>query len=173
MSDAFFDIINARRSVRNFTDETVPREVLEKIVSAAVEAPTGANAQLKQYIIVDDETVMDQIRSASPALKNAPAAIVLVMDPQPTKFGEFWVQDASAAMENMLLAAVALGYASCWVEGAVRRCEDDLKQVLGVPENLRLWSLLPVGRADETPKRPPKPEPDLVTHRNRFKPHAT
>jgi len=167
-ADAVFAVINSRRSVRKFTDEAVPREVLEKIVAAAIEAPSGANAQLRQYIIVDDAQVLGQIRSASPALKTAPAAIVIVMDPKATKFGEFWVQDASAAMENMLLAAVALGYAACWVEGAVRRHEDELKEVLGVPEHLRVWSLLPVGKAAETPARPPKPEPDEVTHYNRF-----
>jgi len=154
--------------VRQFTDERVPREVLERIVSAGVEAPSGANAQLRQYVIVDDPDVMDRIRPASPALKTAPAAIVIVMDPQPTKYGEFWVQDASAAMENMLLAATALGWAACWVEGAVRRSEKDVKEALGVPERLRVWSLLPVGKAAETPARPPKPSPGDVTHYNRF-----
>ena len=167
-ADAVFSVINARRSVRKFTDEPVPREVLEKIVAAAIEAPTGVNAQLKQYIIVDDPAVLDRIRPASPALETAPTVIVIVMDPKPTKFGEFWVQDASAAMENMLLAAVALKYAACWVEGAIRRCEDELKEVLGVPKHLRVWSLLPVGKAAETPARPPKPEPGEVTHYNRF-----
>jgi len=167
-ADAFFSVVNTRRSVRKFTDEAVPREVLEKIVAAGVEAPSGVNAQLRQYIIVDDPETMERVRFASGALKSAPAAIVIVMDPQATKHGEFWVQDASAAMQNMLLAAVALGYAACWIEGAVRRCEDDLKKVLGVPKGLRVWSLLPVGKAAETPQRPTKPAPEDVTHHNRF-----
>ena len=169
-ADAVFDVINARRSVRRFTDEPVPRGVLERIVAAGAEAPTGCNAHFKQYIIVDTPAVMDAIRSASPALRTAQAAIVMVMDPKPTKYGEFWVQDASAAMQNMLLATVALGYAACWVEGAIRRCEDELKKALDVPENLRVWSLLPVGRAAETPERPAKPAPEDVTHDNRFHP---
>ena len=167
-ADVFFDVVKARRSVRSFTDAPVPREVLEKIVSAGIEAPTGCNAQLKQYIIVDDPAVLDAIRFASPALKTARATIVLVMDPQPTKYGTFWMQDASAAMENMLLAAVALGYAACWVEGAIRRAEEELREILGVPERLRVWSLLPVGKPAEKPGRPPKPEPDEVIHVNRF-----
>jgi nitroreductase len=168
LADAFFSVVNSRRSVRKFTSEPVPREVLEKIVAAGVEAPSGGNAQLRQYVIVDGSAAMDKLRAATPALKTAPAAIVILMDPSPTRWGEFWVQDASAAMENMLLAAVALGYASVWVEGAVRRCEEDLRKLLGVPANLRVWSLLPVGKPAETPARPPKPQAADVTHYNRF-----
>ncbi len=163
----FFEVVNARRSVRAYRDDPVERAVLERIVAAGVEAPTGANAQLKQYVIVDDPGVMAELRPASKALTGAPAAIVLLMKPEATPFGEFWIQDASAAMENMLLAAVALGYAACWVEGAIRRCEDRLREVLGVPEPLRVWSLMPVGRPAETPQRPPKPDLSEVVHYNR------
>jgi nitroreductase len=124
--------------------------------------------QLRQYVIVDDLSVMEQIRPFSSTTAMAPAAIVLLIEPKGTQFGEFWMQDASAAMENMLLAAVAMGYAACWVEGALRRCEDELRKILGVPEHLRIWSLLPVGKPSHEPARPPKPEPGEVTHYNRF-----
>ena len=168
LADAVFSVINARRSVRKFTPEPVPREVLERIVAAGVEAPSGCNMQFRHYIIVDDPAVMDRIRPASKVLATAPAAIVILMEPKGTKYGEFWMQDASAAMENMLLAAVALGYAACWVEGAIRRSEDLLRKALGVPKRLRVWSLLPVGKAAEDPKRPPKPAPAEITHYNAF-----
>jgi len=102
------------------------------------------------------------------ALTGAPAAIVLLIEPKGTPYGEFWVQDASAAMENMLLAAVALGLAGCWVEGQIRRCEDRLRAVLGVPDNLRLWSLMPVGKPAVSPDRPPKPDVSEVAHYNHF-----
>ena len=167
-AESVFSTINARRSVRKFTPEPVPRDVLERIVAAAVEAPSGCNMQFRHYIIVDDPAVMDKIRPASSVLATAPAAIVILMEPKGTKYGEFWMQDASAAMENMLLAAVALGYAACWVEGAVRPSEDLLRNVLGVPDDLRVWSLLPVGKAAEQPKRPPKPDPAEITHYNAF-----
>ena len=169
VADAVFSVIHSRRSIRRFTSDPVPREALERIVAAGVEAPSGGNAQLRQYIIVDDPAVMDRIRSTSAALKSAPAAIVLVIDPAPTKYGTFWVQDASAAMENMLLAAAALGYGGCWVEGAVRRAEEDLRRELNVPANLRVWSLTPVGKPAENPARPPKPQASDITHYNRFK----
>ncbi len=164
----FFEVVYARRSVRKYLADPISREVLEMIVSAGIEAPSGANAQLRQYVIIDDPAVMEQIRFASPALTGAPAAIVLLVEPKATRYGEFWVQDASAAMENMLLSAVALGMGGCWVEGAVRRCEERLREILGVPEHLRVWSLLPVGKPAAVPPRPPKPAPAEVTHYNRF-----
>ena len=145
----FTEVMLARRSVREYLPEPVPREVLQRIVRAGVEAPSGCNEQLRQYVLVDDPVVLEKIRPLSGALKGAPAAIVLLVEPEATKFGlEFWVQDASAAMQNMLLAAVDAGYAACWVEGALRRCEGQLREILGVPEGLRVWSLLPVGKKE-------------------------
>ncbi len=160
--------IHARRSVRKFRPDPVDREDLQRIVAAAIDAPSGCNAQLRQYVIVDDVEVMDKLRGFSHALEAAPAAVVLVIDPKPTRFGEFWVQDASAAMQNMLLAAEALGYGACWVEGAIRRHEKDIADMLGVPEPLRVWSIMPVGRPDGRPDRPEKSDPDEVTHFNAF-----
>jgi nitroreductase len=164
----FFNVVNSRRSVRSYLPEPVERAVLEKIVAAAIEAPTGCNEQLKHYLIVDEPGLLEKIRPFSGALKGAPAVIVLLVEPKGTKFGEFWIQDASAAMENMLLAAVALGYGGCWVEGAIRRCEGPLRDLLGVPENLRVWSLMPVGRPAAIPARPEKSSPAQVIHYNRF-----
>ena len=164
----FFDVVAARRSVRRYLPDPVGRDVLEKIVAAGVDAPSGCNMQLRQYVIVDDISVMEKIRPFSSTTAQAPAAIVLLIEPKGTQFGDFWMQDASAAMENMLLAAVAMGYAACWVEGSLRRCEDELRKILGVPEHLRIWSLLPVGKPSHQPARPPKPELGEVTHYNRF-----
>ncbi len=164
----FFSVVNSRRSVRQYVDEPVPREVLERIVASGVEAPSGCNMQLRQYIIVDDPAVMAQLRGVSKAITGAPAAVVLVIDPSASPYGEFWVQDASAAMQNMLLAAVALGYGGCWVEGAVRGAEGQLRSILGVPENLRIWSLTPIGRPAAVPPRPTKPTSSEITHYNKF-----
>jgi nitroreductase len=164
----FFKVINKRRSVRQYTNKPVPREVLEKVVQAGIEAPTGCNAQLKQYVVVDDPAVMAKLHPVSKALRGAPAAIVLVVDPKPTEYGEYWPQDAAAAMENMLLAIVASGYGGCWIEGALRRQEAYVKQLLGVPESLRVIALTPVGKPAAPVARPAKPTMTDVLHYNRF-----
>ncbi len=162
----FYSVVNQRRSVRKFEPDPVPREVLERIVRTGIEAPSGCNMQLRHYVIVDDPELMDRLRSASPALQGAPAAIFVVMDPQATPYGEFWMQDASAAIENMLLAAVAEGYASCWIEGQVRRTEEQLRPLLNVPAPLRIWAILPIGRAAVQPERPAKSPYEDVVHVN-------
>jgi len=162
-----FEAIQKRRSIRKYLPDPVPRADLERIVATAIEAPSGCNMQLREYIIVDDPRQMDRIRFAGRAMEGAPAAIVILVRPEGTKFGEFWMQDASAAMENMLLAAVAMGYGACWVEGALRPREDELREVLGVPRELRIWSLLAVGKPAETPPRPPKSAAADVVHTNR------
>ena len=165
----FFEVIHRRRSVRKYAPAPVPRAVLEQIVQAGIEAPSGCNEQLRHYVIVDDPAVVAQMLPISGALTGSAAVIVLLVEPKATPYGEFWVQDASAAMENMLLAAVALGYEGCWVEGHVRRHEAALRELLGVPENLRIWSLTPIGKAASEAQRPAKPPLAERTHYNRYK----
>jgi nitroreductase len=161
-----FDAINGRRSVRKFTGEPAGRELLEKVVQAGIDAPSGGNLQAKQYVVIDDPEMVDRIRFVSPAMAGAAAAIVLLTEEKDTKYGTYWVQDASAAMENMLLAAVGLGLAGCWIEGHVRPNEQRLREILGVPEHLRVWSITPVGKPAVEAKRPPKPSLAEVTHYN-------
>lgn len=164
----FFDVVQSRRSVRNYQPDTVPRADLERIVAAGIEAPSGVNMQLRHYVIVDDPAPMEELRLVSKALTGAPAAVVLLIEPKASPYGEFYVQDASAAMENMLLAATALGYGSCWVEGAVRRRAAQIAELLSVPEYLQVWSLLPVGKPAGPTKRPEKSRFEDAVHVNRF-----
>jgi len=163
-----FESIRARRSIRRYTDETVPVDVLEAIITAGLAAPTGCNAQLRGYIIVTDPAVMDQLRPVSKALATAPAAIVQLIEPKATRYGEFYLQDAAASIENMLLAAVATGYASCWVEGAVRHSHDDVRRILGVPTDVNVSAILPIGKPAESPPPPKKATIGQAVHYNRF-----
>ncbi len=161
-----YTAINTRRSVRSYADAPVSRDALRRIVQAGIEAPTGCNMQLRQFIIVDDADLIAQLAGLG-VTKGAPAAVVILMDPQGTPYGEFWVQDASATMENMLLAAVAEGLGACWVEGQVTPKEPELRKILGVPDHLRLWSIMAVGTPTAQPDRPPKPDFDQIVHFNR------
>ena len=164
-----FDAINARRSVRKYVNEPVDRSLLERIVQAGAEAPSGCNMQLRQFVIVDDPAMMEQIRPMNRAFVDAPAAIVLLIEPKAAPFGEYWVQDASAAMQSMLLAAVGLGLAGCWVEGGKDKWQEPIRQLLGVPMNLRPWAMTPIGKPAESPARPSAKLPATqITHYNRF-----
>jgi len=146
-----FDAINQRHSYRGeFTAAAVPRADLEKIVQAGIQAPSGCNAQTTSFAIVDNPHLLRQIAEIvdKPVCRSAKAMIVCVTDPRPA-YGEvsFAVEDCAAAVENLLLAITALGYASVWLDGALRVEERAARigRLLGVPPEQAVRILLPVG----------------------------
>lgn len=147
-----FEAIRKRRSVRAYTEETIPREDLEKIVDAGRLAATGSNRQPWDFVVVTERETIDQLSAASKWLDQAAAVIAVVMDPD----SRWWVEDGAAAVENMLLAATALGYGSCWLEGYTLRNEEAFKTLLGIPAERQLLTLVPVGVPVEWPTREKK-----------------
>lgn len=148
-----FETLGARHSYRGeYLDVSVPRDHLDKIALAGVQAPSGCNGQTTRIAVVDDPSQVAAIRSLidMPAVRTAPAFIVAVSEKK-AMYGDtdFEIEDCSAAVENMLLAITALGYASVWLDGALR--EDGVGQsidrLLGVPDdpNIGARVLLPVG----------------------------
>jgi len=147
------EAIKKRRSVRVFTGASIPREDLEKIVDAGRLAATGSNRQPWDFIVITDREMIDRLIVVGKWMKKAAAIIAVVLDP----YSRWWVEDGSAAIENMLVVSTALGYGSCWVEGDSLPHEEDFKVLLGVPKGKRLLALVPVGVAEEWPtieKRP-------------------
>ena len=136
-----FEAITKRRSVRNYTGEAIPRQHLEQIVDAGRLAPSGNNRQPWNFIVVTEREMIDFLRVAAPWMGNAGAIIAVVMDPG----SRWWIEDGAAAVENMLIAATALGYGTCWLEGYTLERERDFKVALNIPENLRLLTLVPLG----------------------------
>ena len=155
--------ISARRSYRGaFKDEKVPREDLITIASAGVDAPSGCNKQTTDFIVVDDARVLERIKAVidPPVAQTAPAMIV-VLSHKINAYRDrcFAVQDYSAAIENMLLAAVELGYQSCWYEGHITdddRICDKIADILKVPEDCEVVCILPVGKAEDETHAPKK-----------------
>jgi nitroreductase len=145
--------IKNRRSIRQFTDEVIPKADLEKIVDAGRLAATGSNRQPWDFIVVTDKAVIEQLAISGAWIANAAAAIVVVMDPG----SRWWVEDGAAAIENMLLASTALGYGACWVEGDVLPHESFFKARLGIPPGKNVLAMLPIGVAAETPSPAKKP----------------
>jgi nitroreductase len=153
-----FEAIRTRRSVRAFTGEAVPREDLERIVDTGRLAATGSNKQPWDFIVVTERGMIDQLKTASQWMEKAAAIIAVVMDPE----SRWWVEDGAAAVQNMLLAATALGYGSCWLEGYTLRNEDAFKALLGIPAEKRLMTLVPIGVPVEWPTKEKKSLEDVI-----------
>jgi len=157
------EVIRSRVSYRGaYQPVPVPREDLTKILEAGLAAPSGCNKQTTSLIAVDDPAVLQRLREVinPPVAETAPAAIcVLTRRINAYRDKCFAVQDYSAAIQNMLLAIVELGYQSCWIEGHITD-EDQIGRkiadILGVPEEYDLVCYLPVGIAEEEPKGPAK-----------------
>jgi nitroreductase len=145
-----FEAIEKRASVRNFVPVDVPEADLLKIVDAGRRAPSGGNRQPIQFIVVRDKQTLKALERVQACFGSASAAIGILADPAVSRW---WLEDAAAASENMLLAITALGYASVWVEGTLLKEEEYAKTLLGVPAQKKFVILLPVGKApQETPQ---------------------
>lgn len=147
-----FEAIEKRHSYRGrFKDTPVLREHLRKIVEAGIRAPSGKNAQSTSFVIVDDPQLIHRIANLlgnRPVCSTAQAMIVCVVDPRPVMGNvSFYVEDCAAAVENMLLAITALGYATVWIDGALRynRIAERIGELLGVPHDRQVRVLLPLG----------------------------
>ena len=155
-------ILNRHSYRGKFLPDPVPREHLTQIMEAGAAAPSGCNKQTTSFIAVDDPEVLKKLHAViqPPAAETAPAMIcVLTRKIIAYRDRTFYVQDYAAAIQNMLLAIVSLGYESCWYEGHITdadRIGHQMARILGVPEEYELVCFLPVGVAAEPVKGPRK-----------------
>lgn len=150
----FIDIIFSRRSIRKYKDTPVPREILETLLRAAMAAPSATNAQPWEFVVVTNPETLAKLRSGLPFAKmNAPAVICVLGSErmQKSKIGSrFWVQDCSAATENILLTAVALGLGSVWVGvHPITLFTNHVKRILNLPDGVTPLNLIFLGYPDE------------------------
>jgi len=157
------EAIRKRRTVRNFTGVAIPRADLETIVDAGRLAASGYNRQPWDFIVVTDRGMIEQLKIAAQWMEKAGAIIAVVLDPA-TKY---WLEDGSAAVQNMLVAATALGYGACWLEGYTLPLESQFKVLLGVPNDRRLLTLVPIGVPVEWSTKEKKPL-EQVLHWEKF-----
>ena len=158
-----FEAIEKRHSYRGtYRPDPVPRRDLEAIIRAGMAAPSGCNKQTPQFIAVDDPEVLDRLQAViTPKVAQTAPAMICVLSRPIIAYRDrcFAVQDYSAAIENMLLAIVALGYQSCWYEGHITdvdRIGYQMAQILGVPDEYELVCFLPIGIAAEEVRGPRK-----------------
>ncbi len=149
------DAITGRRSIREYTDEAVSRETVGELLAAAMSAPSAADEQPWQFIVVDDPAILENIPDVGPFIregKTAPVAVLVCGDLSLTRIPGFWVQDCSAATENLLLAAHANGLGAVWT--AVFPMEDRMlgfKNLFSLPDTVMPFALVPIGHPAETP----------------------
>ena len=157
------EAIKARHSYRGeYSAVPVPREDLVTIMEAGLAAPSGCNMQTTSIVAVDDSETLLKINDiiGKKVGATAPAMICVLTQYLSSYHGRcFAVQDYSAAIENMLLAIVALGYRSCWIEGYVTNPDGKGRQItrlLGIPDKYELVCCLPVGAAASCASPPEK-----------------
>lgn len=147
----FYDVVKNRKSVRRYKPEKVPGDALARIMEAARLAPSWANKQCWRYVIVDDPGLITRITPATAQGFGAPMMIVLCADPSESGHREgkdYYLVDAAISMEHLVLAAAAEGLGTCWVAGRLE--EAAIKQALGVPDQLRVVAITPLGFPSES-----------------------
>ncbi len=159
MDSAIFEAILARRSIREYQDKPVERELLEKMLQAAMAAPSAKNGRPWEFVVVTAREKMDAFRACMRYGKhNAPAAICVCRNlalATSRSSRNFWVQDCAAAVQNMLLAASGMGLGTVWV-GVYPKIKSvrNVRRVLGIPADITPLALVYVGYpAEEKPAR--------------------
>ena len=169
------DTIRSRHSYRGkYKSTPVPREDLITIMQAGLDAPSGCNKQTTSLIVVDDPQILASLHTViTPPIGETAPAMVCVLCKRIIAYRDrcFATQDYAAAIQNMLIAIDALGYASCWIEGHIT--DDDcigrqMADILGVPEDIELVCFLPVGKPADAVKPPVKKPFEERAWFNRF-----
>ena len=148
------DIINKRRSVRVYKDKEVEKEKIEKFLRAAMQAPSAANQQAWEFIVVEDKETLKKFQGWVPLKTSCKFSLTFIVlgNKDNMMVPECWQQDLGAAVENLLLEAVELELGGVWM--AVAPMEERMsyiKKLFNLPENIVPYSVLPVGYPTEEP----------------------
>jgi nitroreductase len=153
------EAIKTRRSIRKFRETPVPENLLKEVLNAGRLAPSADNAQPWKIIVVRDVQMKQRVTQACNGQKflvQAPVVLVVCGIPEEAfqtvgGYMSSHVIDASIALDHVTLAAHALGLGTCWVAWFK---EEKVKDILGIPEDVRVVALTPLGYPDESPDRP-------------------
>ena len=145
--------IHTRRSIRKYLSPTVPEELINRLLAAAMQAPSARNQQPWEFVVIDDRAILAEIPRFMPnaaMAADAPLAILVCADLALEKSEGYWVVDCAAAVENMLLAAHALGLGAVWCGVYPRQQRmESLKRLIGLPQGVIAHSLVVVGYPGE------------------------
>ncbi|WP_320171580.1 nitroreductase family protein [Maridesulfovibrio sp.] len=166
-----FEAIYSRRSIRKYEDKPVSEELISKLLGAAMMAPSAGNAQPWQFIVVDDREKLDavsDINQYAAMAKKAPLGILVCGDLSLEKYAGYWVQDCSAATENLLLAVRASGLGAVWT--GIHPIEERVqgyKKLFNLPEQVIPLGFLVIGWPDQESKKKDRYKEERV-HRNNW-----
>lgn len=154
-----FEVIKKRRSIRKYKPNPIPEKHLKIILEAAIWAPSAGNLQPWEFILVRSHEKKHELAKAAlnqSFIAEAPVVIVVCANVMRTAsvYGErgaklYCIQDTAAAIQNILLAACALGYGTCWV-GAFM--DDEVKRILNIPNGVKPVAIIPIGVPGESPR---------------------
>jgi len=154
------ETLKTRRAVRAYTRDTVPRNVIEDIIDCGRLAATAINIQPWEFVVVTDAALRGRIAEATDYGKfiaDAPVCVVVLC--RETKY---YLEDGSAATQNILLAAHAHGLGSCWVAGDKKPYAADICRLVGAPPGYKLISLIAIGYPAERPEKAKRPLADVL-----------
>jgi len=143
------ECIHTRRSIRKYLDKDVPDDLIKQILEAAMTAPSAGNQQPWQFVVITDRILLDKIpefHEYAQMCKEAHLAILVCADISSLRHEGMWEQDCSAATQNILLAAHALGLGAVWCGVYPRELKmKGFTQLLKIPEKIIPFSLIPIG----------------------------
>jgi len=160
---SLLDVIFRRRSIRRYKSKPVPDDVLKNILEAGRLAPSGDNAQPWHFIVVADSEIKRELSKGMWRRFIKDSAFIIVGCGE--KYDKWSTVDVTIALENMVLAAEAQNVGSCWI-GAFE--EEEVKELLGVPDNLKVVALVSFGYPAEKPSPRNKKNLESIVHYNRF-----
>ena len=159
------EALKTRRSIRQFRPEPVARELLEDLVDCGRLAASGRGEQPWEFVVVTNRETREKLAGLATNgrfIADAGACIAVFC-----KETTYYLEDGSAATQNILVAAKAHGLGSCWVAGDKKAYAEEVRRLLGAPEGCRLVSLIAIGHSDENPLRK-KRSLSEVLHWERF-----
>ncbi len=147
------DIIFNRRSIRRYEDKAIEKEKIEKLLKAAMQAPSAVNQQPWEFIVVQDKKNLEKLSEISPYSKmvaNAPLALVLIGNEDHMRMKHHWEQDMAAATQNILLEAAYLGLGGVWIGVApIEERMKHIQDILGLKDKLKPFCVIPLGYPEE------------------------
>ncbi|MBC2705338.1 nitroreductase family protein [Desulfobacula sp.] len=155
----FLDLISSRRSVRKFKSKPIEKEKIDSLIEAALRSPSSKSINPWRFVFIEDRNLLEKLSKAKPHgatfLKGATLGIVVCADESKS---DVWVEDASIASVFIHLAAHDLGLGSCWIQ--IRKREHTpaksadayVKELLNIPDNIMIESIIAVGYPDEVKK---------------------